>query len=71
MEHDFPKNQFACHSVELLGATKGPSNSQSTTMLRNECMHTFLYVFGHLGGGGGVSPALLCVGAMCVDIVEV
>jgi hypothetical protein len=22
---------------------------QSTTMLHNECMHTFLYVFGHCG----------------------
>ncbi len=48
---------------------KGRQSSQSTTMLRNECTHTFLYVFGHLGGG--VSPALLCVGAVCVDIVEV
>jgi hypothetical protein len=24
MEHDFPKNQFAHHSIELLGVAKGP-----------------------------------------------
>ncbi len=28
---------------------KGRQSSQSITMLRNECMHTFLYVFGHCG----------------------
>ncbi len=66
MEQDFPKNQFARHSVELLGAAEGPSNqpkgrqtSQSTTMLHNECTHMFLYVFGHLGAGG-FSCTLLC-----------
>jgi hypothetical protein len=48
---------------------KGRQSSQITTMLHNECKHTFLYVFGHLGGG--VSPTLLCAGAVCVDIVEV
>jgi len=25
VEHDFPKSQFARHSVEFLGATEGPS----------------------------------------------
>jgi hypothetical protein len=25
VEHDFPKSQFARHSVELLGVAKGPS----------------------------------------------
>ncbi len=50
---------------------KGCQSSQNTTMLRNECTHTFLYVFRHLGGGGGGSPAQLCVGAVCEDIVEV
>jgi hypothetical protein len=47
--------------------SKGRQSNQRITMLRNECTHTFLYVFRHLGGGGGVSPALLCA----VDIVEV
>ncbi len=28
---------------------KGRQSFQSTTMLRNECTHTFLYVFGHCG----------------------
>jgi len=26
---------------------KGRESCQSTTMLHNECMHMFLYVFGH------------------------
>jgi hypothetical protein len=58
---------------------KGRQSFQSTTMLRNECTHTFLYVFGHCGkyvlgllqiliskswGGGGVSPTFLSVGAI-------
>jgi len=28
---------------------KGRQSSQNTTMLRNECTHKFLYVFGHCG----------------------
>jgi hypothetical protein len=58
---------------------KGRQSCQSTTMLHNECMHTFLYVFGHCGkymlgllltliskSSGGVSLAFLFVGAVCV-----
>ncbi len=58
--------------------SKGCQSCQSTTMLRNECTHTFLYVFGHCGEYmfgllliliskswvGGVSFALLFVGAV-------
>ncbi len=47
MEHDFPKSQFACHFIKLLGVAETHQTFQSTTMLRNECTHTFLYVFGH------------------------
>ncbi len=56
---------------------KGHQSCQITTMLHNECTHTFLYVFGHcgeymlrllliskLGGGGGVSLTLLSAGAI-------
>ncbi len=59
--------------------SKGRQSSQSTTMLRNECTHTFLYVFGHCGeymlsllliliskSWRGVSPAPLSAGAVCV-----
>jgi hypothetical protein len=56
---------------------KGHQSSQSTTMLHNECTHTFLYVFGHCGkymlglllifiskSSGGVSFAFLFAGAV-------
>jgi hypothetical protein len=63
--------------------SKGCQNSQSTTMLRNECTHTFLYVFGHYGEymlsllliliskswGGGVSPTLLSAGVLSAGVV--
>jgi hypothetical protein len=63
--------------------SKGRQNSQSTTMLRNECAHTFLYVFGHCGeymlgllliliskswGVGGGVPALLSISVVCVYV---
>jgi hypothetical protein len=59
---------------------KGRQSCQSTTMLRNECTHTFLYVFEHCGEYmlgllliyiyikilGGVSLAFLSTSAVCV-----
>ncbi len=79
MEHDFPESQFARHSTKLLGAAKGCQSCQSITMLRNECTHTFLYVFEHCGeyllgllliliskSLGWVSPTILSASAMCV-----
>jgi hypothetical protein len=61
--------------------SKGRQNSQSTTMLRNECTHTFLYVSEHCGeymlsllliliskSWSGDSLALLFAGAVCVCI---
>jgi hypothetical protein len=46
VEQDFPKSQFACHSLQLLVIAKRPPKLL-TTMLRNEQTHMFLYVFGH------------------------
>jgi hypothetical protein len=60
--------------------SKGCFGSQSTTMLRNECTHMFLYIFGHCREymlsllliliskslGGGVFLAFLSIAAMCV-----
>jgi len=56
---------------------KGRQSCQNTTMLCNECTHTFSYVFGHYGeymlgllliliskSWGGVSLALLSTGAI-------
>jgi hypothetical protein len=83
MEHDFPKNEFACHYVELLVVVERPPKLPKHSVLRTECTHMFLYVFGHCGKymlgllliliskswGGGVSPALLFASA--VFILEV
>jgi len=60
--------------------SKGRQSSQNTTMLCNECTHTFLYVFKHCGKymlsllliliskswGGGLSCTLICWCRVCM-----
>jgi hypothetical protein len=66
-------------SFEVL--SKGCQSSQNTTMLYNECTHTFLYVFGHCGkymlslfliliskSWGGLSYTLVCWCCVCMYI---
>jgi hypothetical protein len=60
---------------------KGRQSCQNTTMLRNECTHTFLYVFGHCGeymlglllrliskswGGGFFCTLVYCAMCLCM-----
>ncbi len=42
MEHDFPKNQFARHSAELLGATEGPPKLPKHYHV-TQCVATLLF----------------------------
>jgi len=72
----FQRVNFLVILLTLWVLLKGRQNCQNTTMLRNECTHTFLYVFGYYGkytlgllliliskswGGGGVGVSCTLV----------
>jgi len=80
VEQDFPKNQFACHSVELLGVAerppKLPKHYHATQRMHAYilvCLRTLWRIYvGFVidinikifGGGGGGVLALLFIGVV-------
>jgi hypothetical protein len=47
---------------------KGHQSYQSTTMLHNECTHTFLYVFGHYVENQDNKPCAKCTTPLLMQI---
>jgi hypothetical protein len=47
---------------------KGCQSCQNTTMLRNECTHTFLYVFGHCVENQDHKPCVKCTTPLLMQI---
>ncbi len=79
----FQRVNFLVILLTLWVLLKGRQNCQNTTMLRNECTHTFLYVFGYYGkytlgllliliskswGGGGGGFLHSCLLVSCVYV---